>query len=251
MLLYEAFQSTLWRELPNARFFVYVDYIASITQDKARLCQIFARVQQLSDSLGLKVNRSKTEIYVWDRRAPKGHIDCPGDRIPVQPPIFKYLGHTLAHPSWVHKAHNNFLEGAQTELATYERPPLNAWERAGLVNTVLTPRWTHRLLLIPNDITYKQLGKSTKEFVTNYKGLEKICHTTKMSTPVKEGGMGLHQQFRASRKRVVTVIQRLLRDRHPKCNPWGHTGAPRALNPRYFFLVCHAAAGRYNWCFVP
>ena len=33
----------------------------------------------------------------------------------------------------------------------------------------------------------------------------------------------------------MTVIQRLLRERHPKCNPWGHTGAPRTFNPIYFY----------------
>jgi hypothetical protein len=89
----------------------------------------------------------------------------------------------------VHKAHNNFLEEARIALAAYERLPLNAWERVELVNTVLSPRWTYRMLLIPNDITFKQLDKLTKEFVSSSKGVEKIRHTTKMSTPVKEGGI--------------------------------------------------------------
>ena len=173
MLLYEAFHSTLRREFPSARFFVYVDDVAVITQDEAQLSQILARVQQLSDSLGLKVNRSKTEIFVWDQEALIDHIQWAGDRIRVQPPIFKYLGHVLAHPSWVHKAHNNFLEEARVDLAAYERLPLNAWERVELVYTVLNPRWTYRMLLIPNDITFKQLDKLTKEFVTNCKGVGK------------------------------------------------------------------------------
>uniref|UniRef100_A0A7S1I1G4 Uncharacterized protein n=1 Tax=Eutreptiella gymnastica TaxID=73025 RepID=A0A7S1I1G4_9EUGL len=119
------------------------------------------------------------------REAPTDHVDWAGDRVLEQPPIFKYLGHTLAHLSWVHKAHNNFLEEDRTELAAYERLPLNTWERVELVNTVLTPRWTYRMLLIPNNITYTQLDKLTKEFVTNCKGGGKNWHTTKMSTPVK------------------------------------------------------------------
>ena len=127
----------------------------------------------------------------------------------MQPPIFKYLGHTMAHPEWVKQAHAIFMEQAQAELAGYERLPLNAWERVELINTVLTPRWTYRLLLIPSDFIYKQLDKLSKDFVTQCKGLEKGRHSTKMTTPVTEGGMGLYQQFWAFRKRYVTVIQRL------------------------------------------
>ena len=75
-----------------------------------------------------------------------------------------------------------------------------------LINTVLTPRWTYRLLLISSDFKYKQLDKLSQDFVTQCKGLEKGRHSTKMTTPVTEQGMGLYQQFWAIKKRYVAVL---------------------------------------------
>ena len=239
MLLYEAFHGTLRHEFPDAQFYVYVDDVAIVTRDKTELQRILARAQQLSDHLGLKVNRSKTEVYLWDHSIPKDHIKWEGDTIPVQPPIFKYLGHIMAHPEWVKKAQENILD---EQLAGYERLPLNAWERVELVNSVLTSQWTYRLLLIPSDIVFKELDKLTKDFVVKCKGLERGRHSTKMSTPVQEGGMGLYQQFWAFRKRYVTIIQRLLRDPN-RSSTHGDSMQRRDPSTRY----TTTGASRGNW----
>ena len=112
----------------------------------------------------------------------------------------------MAHPKWVKQAHAIFMEQAQAKLAGYERLPLNAWQMVELINTVLTPQWTYRRLLIPRDVIYKQLDKLSKDFVTQCKRLEKGRHSTKLPTPVTKGGMGLYQQFWAFRKRYVIVM---------------------------------------------
>ena len=113
------------------------------------------------------------------------------------------------------------MEETQTELAGYQRFLLHAWVRVELINKVVTPQWTYRMLLIPHDFIYKQLDKLSQEFVTKYKGLENVLHSTKMTTPVTKGGMGLCQQFWVFRMLYVTDIQRLLRDLNASSNPWG------------------------------
>ena len=88
------------------------EQVAIVTRDKEELQSILPRVQQLSDHLGLKINRAKTEVYLRDHSAPM-------DLIPVKPPIFKYPGHVLVHPEWVKWAQENIMDEARTQLAGY------------------------------------------------------------------------------------------------------------------------------------
>jgi len=124
-------------------------------------------------------------MYRWDATHSKDHVEWEADTIVIQPPIFKYVGHAMAHPERVKVAQNIFLNEARAQPKDYERLPSNAWEQVQLVNTVLTPKWTYRLLLIPNDAIFKELDKFTKEFVTQCKGLERVRHT-KISTPYRK-----------------------------------------------------------------
>jgi len=88
-----------------------------------------------------------------------------------------------------------FLDEVQADLTRYECLPLNAWERIELINTVLTPRWTYRAMLIPDDKIFKKVDQLSKEFVTKCKGVVAVRHATKNSAPVKAGGVGLCQMF--------------------------------------------------------
>ena len=74
-----------------------------------------------------------------------------------------------------------------------------------------------------------------KKWVTKCKGMETVLHTSKLSTPIKEAGMGPYQLFWSFRMRYVTVMQRLLRDPTSGCNPWGEAPAPRSFNPMYYY----------------
>ena len=77
-----------------------------------------------------------------------------------------------------------------------------------------------------------------KDFVTQCKGLEEGRHSTRMTTPVTEQGMGLYQQFWAIKKRYVAVIQRPLSDPNARCNPWGQHEVLRSSNPiSYYWCI--------------
>jgi len=138
--------------------------------------------------MGLKVKRGKTEIYWWAIQAPSetDRVHWCGDAICIHPPVFRYLGHTLAHSEWTSQAQYMFLD---------ECLPQNTWEAMVLVNTVLTPRWTYQTMLIPGDKIFKTADQLSKEFVTKCKGLEAVQHTTEIPAPGKEGCMGLYQMF--------------------------------------------------------
>ena len=161
--VYEAFHQTLTREFPNSTILAYVDDITIISPNQREMQHVLERVTQLSAILGLKMNPSKTQVYRWappSRRQGVARRESPtrdaitwGDaRLPLQPPIFHYLGHLLAHPTWEQKARDDFVGTAAADLARYQYLPLNAFERVQLLNTVLIPRWTYRTWFLPNDL---------------------------------------------------------------------------------------------------
>ena len=55
-------------------------------------------------------------IYTGEHSTPKDHIKWEGDRVSVQALVSKYLGHILAHPERVKKAHEPTLDEARTQL---------------------------------------------------------------------------------------------------------------------------------------
>ena len=154
VLVYEAFHQTLTREFPNSTILAYVDDIAIISPSQREMQHVLERVSQLFAIPGLKTNPSKTQVYRWappSRRQGVARRESPtrdtitwGDaRLPLQPPIFHYLGHLLAHPTWERKARDDFMGTAAADLARYQYLPLNAFERVQLLNTILIPRWTY------------------------------------------------------------------------------------------------------------
>ena len=64
----------------------------------------------------------------------------PGKDILVRPPIFRYLGHTIAHLSWAQKARDEVMAMVEANLARYRALPLNVFERVQLLNSVLIPQ---------------------------------------------------------------------------------------------------------------
>ena len=109
--MYGAFHWTLTREFRNSTILAYVDNIAIISPNQRKMQHVLERVTRLSTMLGLKRNPSKTQVYRWTppfrrqgvarRESPTRDAITWGDaRLPLQPPIFHYLGHLLAHPTW-------------------------------------------------------------------------------------------------------------------------------------------------------
>ena len=141
-------------------------------------------------------------------------------RLPLQPPIFHYLGHLLAHPTWEQKARDDFVGTAAADLARYQYLPLNAFERVQLLNTILIPRWMYRTLFLPNDSMSKPMDSMCLRFVLMAEGMElnkvdvhKSYNVLHVTSPHHLGGMGLHQLFWAHRARFTTMVQNTLRSR--------------------------------------
>ena len=145
------------------------------------------------------------------------HTDCIewcGVQLPLQAPIFHYLGHLLAHPSWEQKARDYFMGTVCADLARYRFLPLNAFERVQLLNAILIPRWNYRVLFLPNDSMFKAVDSMCLNFVLMAEGMERnktdihqsydVLHVT---SPLRVGGMGLQQMLWAHRARFVTLVQ--------------------------------------------
>ena len=82
-----------------------------------------------------------------------------GKDIPVRPPIFRYLGHIMAHPSWAQRARDEVLAKVESDLTRYRALPLDAFERVQLLNSVLIPRWLYHTMFIPHDRMFQHIDK--------------------------------------------------------------------------------------------
>ena len=135
----------------------------------------------------------KPEIHKW---APSTTNEM-WEGVPhkVRPPILRYSGHLMAHPSGAHKGRSDYLGLVQSSLVQYQSVPLDGWERAQLVNFVLLPRWLHRLVLLPSDKTLHQIDTLVADFIRAPTGMEATMNHHMTGTPPKEGGMGVRQLY--------------------------------------------------------
>ena len=113
----------------------------------------------------------------------------------MKAPAFKYLGHYLAHPAYQAGVHTDILSRAQADVARFGHLPLNNFERAQLLNSVLIPQCVYHGLLVLDDRLFRPLDKVGKSFVQAAKGMDKIHNTSHVTAPKNAGGMGLHQVF--------------------------------------------------------
>ena len=95
----------------------------------------------------------------------------------MRPPIFRYLGHTIAHPSWAQRARDEVLAKVESDLTRYRALPLNAFERVQLLNSVLIPRWLYHTMFIPHDRMLQHMDKICLIFVPIAKGLDTTKRT--------------------------------------------------------------------------
>ena len=184
MLVYETFHATLAKEFPKASFFVYVDGIAAVTRNTNDMQRVLARVQELSLILGFQTNLGKTEVYKW--------AGTPRARQKRQAPQYDVL----------------------------------RWNGKDIL--VQPPIFT---TFIPHDRMFQHMDKICLEFVAIAKRLEhnkeniyKAHNVTQINSPVKNGGLGLRQIYRAYRSRYVTLVQGLPRKptRRGDCPNWLH-----------------------------
>ena len=222
-LAYQSFHGTLQRGFPDVDFFIDVDDIAFIARSESELQAVLHRVQELSQLLGFKINHSKTEVIHWAPRYRKHQVHWAGHTITASPPLFKCLGHLIAHPTMLQSARADIQHTVQCDLARYRTLPLDAFERTQLLSSVLMPRWVYRSLFVASDHLLHDIDMMAREFVTTAKGVERRHHLLHLTDPVCQGGTGLHQMYRAFRCRYITLLQTALRDRPGS----GNCPAPR------------------------
>ena len=225
------------------KFFVYMDDIAFISLDAGTTQQVLSQVSRISAVLGFRVNTTKTQIYKW---APStSHETVLWDGVPhkVCPPILRYLGHLMAHPSWAHKARGDYLGLVQSDLAQYQSVPLNGWERAQLVNFVLLPRRLHRLVLLPSDKTLHRIDSLPADFVRAPKGMEATKNHHLLGTPPEEAGMGVRQIYRAYIRKYVTSMRQAMHA-HPELFPFPlDAPVPRTQTPILTYVALLQSMG--------
>ena len=210
-VVYEIFHRTLSLHFPEVKFFVYMDDIALVSPDWATPERVLAQVSELSRILGFRVNSGKTEIYRWSPDPVNESIVWEGIPNKVRPLILQYLGHILAPPNWAHKARSYYMGVNQSALAAYIEIPMDGWGRAQLVNSLLVPRWLHCLLLLLSDKTLHQIDTMISDFVRDPNGMETSRNRHQLSTPVCQGGLGLHSIFWAYRRCFIMSMQRTIR----------------------------------------
>ena len=93
MLAYEIVIRELQERAPQAHMFIYTDDIAVVTTTGQQMHDIIQVIQDSIPSVGMPMNAEKTQIYHWAPNVTKNSIQG----IPVQPPIFVYLGYHIAY----------------------------------------------------------------------------------------------------------------------------------------------------------
>ena len=126
-----------------------------ISPNQREVQHIPERANQWCAILGLKTNPSKTGLSrcvppscrqgVARRESPtRDTITWGNARLPLQPPIFHYLGHLRAHPTWEQKARDDFMWTAASDVVRYQYLPRNAFERVHLGGPARAPQQTAR-----------------------------------------------------------------------------------------------------------
>ena len=123
----------------------------------------------------------------------------------MQTPAFKFLGHYMAHPTYHEGVHNDILSKAQVGLARFGHLPLNSFETAQLLRSILIPQGVCHCLLVPDDRFFYRLDRISRSLVTSTKGMEKIHNVTHLISPKSAGGLGLQQDFWPFRARYITI----------------------------------------------
>ena len=196
-LVYQSFHGTLQREFANMDFFIYVHDIAFIAHSELERRAVLQRVQELSQLLAFKINHTKIEIIHWAPHYRKHQVQWAGHPITTSPPLFKYLGHLIPHPSIVTSARAYIHHTIRCDLARYRMLPLDTFERTQLLSSVLMPRWVYRSLFVASDKLLHDIDMLARKFVTTAKGVERRHRVLHLTDPVHCEGMGLHQMYLA------------------------------------------------------
>ena len=101
-VVYEMFHGTLAAEFPSVHLYTYMDDVAFVLPDRSTTLAVLKGVTDLGNTLGLHVNKAKTEVCCWSATYKVDQLLWDGQVNTVRPRILSYLGHTIAHAQWAH-----------------------------------------------------------------------------------------------------------------------------------------------------
>ena len=104
-----------------------------------------------------------------------------------------------------------YINVIKADLARHWTLPMDSWERTKLINVVLLPKWLHCVILMPPNKYSHNIDAPCSHSVCEPTRSEPPCLARCVSTPPKQGGLGLHQIFWVYRQRFVTSFPHLLR----------------------------------------
>ena len=128
-VVYEMIHGTLAAEFPSVHFSTYMDDVAFVSPDRSTMLAVLRRVTDLGNTLGLHVNKGKTEVYCWSVTYKVDQLLWDGRVNTVRSSILCYLGHTIVQPQWAHKARLDYEDLITPKLAQYAHVPMDGWER--------------------------------------------------------------------------------------------------------------------------
>ena len=102
-----------------------MDDVAVVSPDRSTTFAVLRWVTDLGNTLGLHVNKGKTEVYCWSATYKVDQLPWAGQVDTVKPPILRYLGHTIAHPQLAHKARSDYLDLITSDLPQYAHIPMD------------------------------------------------------------------------------------------------------------------------------
>ena len=194
---------------------MFVDDIAVRAPTKETLLRTLDTLHDVAYTMGLRFNKDKTEVYHWAKDYNLEPITWQHQLVPVWPPIMTSLGHVLAHPAQEDTAWDMVTTQLHHDIAAYRTLPLNAYEKAAIINAVLIPRWTYRGLFLGNKARMAHWDDILLQYMRDTPGIEHLMNKHRLTTNLSHGGLGLRQLWWSYITRWVTLGQQELQNNGP------------------------------------
>ena len=172
-------------------------------------------LHEVAHTMGLRLNKDKTEVYHWAKDYNVEPITWQHQLIPVRPPIMAYLGHVLAHPTQEDTAWDMVTTQLHHDTTAYRTLPLNAYEKVAIINAVLIPRWTYRGLFLGNRSRMALWDDILLHYIRDTPGIEQQMNKHRLTTNLSHGGLGLRQLWWSYITRWITLGQQELQNNGP------------------------------------
>ena len=126
-----------------------------------------------------------------------------------------YLRHVLAHPTQEDTAWDMVTTQLNHDVAEYRTLPLDAYEKVGITNAVLIPRWTYRGLFLGNRTRMAHWDDILLQYIRDTPGIEQQMNEHRLTTNLSHGELGLRHLWRSYITRWVTIEQQELQNNGP------------------------------------